>query len=224
MRMKKAIQFLLSVLLFAASAYAQNNPPPYWKEIQAFKQLDSLKFPASNQILFIGSSSFTNWKDIQQYFPSYPILNRAFGGSTLTDLIQYRYEVLYAYQPKQIVMYCGENDFAASDTVTVETVLLRFKTFFKLMRVRYNTIPFCYVSMKPSPSRAHLLPKYIEANKQIKKFLSTKSNTAFIDVFHSMLHADSKPMSSIFLSDSLHMNAKGYAIWKKKILPYLIKQ
>jgi lysophospholipase L1-like esterase len=120
-------------------------------------------------------------------------------------------------------MYCGENDFAASDTVTVETVLQRFKTFFQLMRAKYKTVPFAYVSMKPSPSRVHLLPKYIEANNQIKKYLSDKTKTVFIDVYHSMLLADGTPMKNIFLSDSLHMNSKGYAIWKRKIAPYLIK-
>jgi lysophospholipase L1-like esterase len=218
----KILHLLLIVILYSASVQAQGNLP-YWNEVQAFKKKDSIQFPSANQILFIGSSSFTNWKDVQQYFPSYPILNRAFGGSSLTDLIRYRYDVLFAYQPKQIVMYCGENDFAASDTVTVETVLQRFKTFFQLMRAKYKTVPFAYVSMKPSPSRAHLMPKYSEANKQIKKYLSNKPKTVFIDVYHSMLLADGTAMKNIFLSDSLHMNSKGYAIWKRKIAPYLIK-
>ncbi len=218
----KIINLLLIVSVYTVSVQAQGNLP-YWNEVQQFKKQDSIQFPSANQILFIGSSSFTNWKDLQQNFPSYPILNRAFGGSSLTDLIQYRYEVLYAYQPKQIVMYCGENDFAANDSVTVETVLQRFKTFFQLMRAKYKNVPFAYVSMKPSPSRAHLMPKYSEANKQIKKYLSNKPKTVFIDVYHSMLLADGTAMKNIFLSDSLHMNSKGYAIWKRKIAPYLIK-
>jgi lysophospholipase L1-like esterase len=213
---------LLIASVYTASVQAQGNLP-YWNEVQQFKKQDSIKFPSANQILFIGSSSFTNWKDVQQYFPSYPILNRAFGGSSLTDLIRYRYDVMYAYQPKQIVMYCGENDFAANDTVTVEIVMQRFKTFFQLMRAKYKTVPFAYVSMKPSPSRAQLMPKYIDANRQIKQYLSNKANTAFIDVFHSMLLKDGTPMKNIFLSDSLHMNSKGYAIWKRKIAAYLIK-
>jgi lysophospholipase L1-like esterase len=38
-----------------------------------------------------------------------------------------------------------------------------------------------------------------------------------------MLASDGQPIKEIFLSDSLHMNAKGYAIWKKQIQPYLKK-
>lgn len=219
---RKIIGPFIVVLLFTVPAHAQEKIP-YWKEVQALKALDSTKFPAANQILFIGSSSFTMWKDVQEYFPSKPILNRAFGGSTLVDLIRFRYDVIYPYQPKQIVMYCGENDFAASDTVTITMVMQRFETLFTLIRAKYKTVPFAYVSMKPSPSRAHLMPKYQEANRQIKMYLSKQTRTSFIDVYHAMLKEDGSSMTDIFKEDNLHMNAKGYAIWKKIIAPYLVK-
>ncbi len=219
---RKAIYLLIIALCFMMPVKAQQGVP-YWDEVQALKKKDSLSFPAANQVLFIGSSSFTMWKDVQDYFPKHQILNRAFGGSTLLDLIRFRYEVIYPYQPKQIVMYCGENDFASSDTVTVEMVLSRFKTLYKLIRAKYPATPFLYVSMKPSPSRAHLMPKYAEANKQIELFLKTDPKATFADVYSKMLKADGTPMEDIFLSDNLHMNAKGYAIWKKALEKMLLK-
>jgi lysophospholipase L1-like esterase len=196
---------------------------PYYKEIRAFRQQDSLQFPASNQILFIGSSTFTRWTDVQQYFPGYKILNRAFGGSSLLDLIRYRYEVIYAYQPKQIVMYCGENDFANSDTVTVAEMVQRFKTLFRLIRAKHPQVPFVYVSIKPSLSRQKLFPKYIEANRLIRQYLSAHKQTRFVDVYTAMLQANGQPNASIFSDDSLHMNSQGYRIWQKKLQPVLIK-
>ncbi len=221
--MVNKITGIFILFLFVAVTSSAQEKLPYWKEVQALKAADSAKFPAANQILFIGSSSFTLWKDVQEYFPSKPILNRAFGGSTLVDLIRYRYDVIYPYQPKQIVMYCGENDFASSDTVTVAMVVQRFETMFTLIRAKYKNVPFAYVSMKPSPSRARLMPKYKEANSQIKIYLSKQTKTAFIDVYHAMLMADGSSMPDIFKEDNLHMNAKGYAIWKKIIAPYLLK-
>ena len=77
--------------------------------------------------------------------------------------------------------------------------------------------------MKPSPSRAKLKSKIEEANELIKTFLSAQKNGAFVDVYHLMLTKDYKPIPAIFTNDSLHMNAKGYAIWKKAIEPYLVK-
>jgi lysophospholipase L1-like esterase len=45
----------------------------------------------------------------------------------------------------------------------------------------------------------------------------------FIDVYHSMLDKNGTPLPDIFREDNLHMNAKGYEIWKKLITPYLLK-
>jgi lysophospholipase L1-like esterase len=220
--MKKIYNLLVVFLLAAASVQSQENIP-FWSEVQSFKKQDSLQFPAANQILFIGSSSFTMWKDVQHFFPKHKILNRAFGGSSLTDLIRFRYDVIYPYQPKQIVMYCGENDFAGSDTVNVEMVVQRFKNLFGLIRSKYAAVPFLYVSMKPSPSRVHLMNKFAEANKQIERFLEMDNKTSYADIYSRMLKADGSPMDDIFLEDKLHMNAKGYAIWKKVLEKFLLK-
>ena len=222
--MKKQIINSILFVVFFVAANAQNKEPfPFWNEVQKFKTADSISFPASNQILLIGSSSFALWKDVETYFPDRKILNRAFGGSTLVDVIRYRYDVIYPYQPKQIVIYCGENDFASSDTVTVEMVVKRFTTLFNYIRAKYKNVPLAYVSMKPSPSRVSLMPKYMEANKRIQTFLATKPNTKFVDVYKAMLTSTGEPMPDIFKEDMLHMNEKGYAIWKKKLQNVLLK-
>ena len=121
------------------------------------------------------------------------------------------------------VLFIGENDFASSDTVTVSMVMERFTTFYTLMRARYPKVPFLYVSMKPSPSRVLLLPKYQEANKLIAAFLKKDKMAAYADVYSKMVHADGSPMEHIFLKDRLHMNAEGYAIWKEVLERFLIR-
>jgi len=195
---------------------------PFWNDIQNFKKQDSVSFPPKNAILLIGSSSFTKWTDVQDYFPGYTIINRGFGGSTLLDEIFYVNDIVFPYQPKQIIIYCGENDLASSDTVTASMVLDRFKQLFQMIRDK-SEAPIAYISMKPSPSRRHLFPKMREGNQLIKDFLATQKNTAFIDVHQKMLDLTGEPLPEIFLDDSLHMNAKGYAIWKKEMEPYMQK-
>ena len=195
---------------------------PFWNDIQNFKKQDSVSFPPKNAILLIGSSSFTKWTDVQDYFPGYTIINRGFGGSTLLDEIRYVNDIVFPYQPKQIIIYCGENDLASSDTVTASMVLDRFKQLFQMIRDK-SEAPIAYISMKPSPSRRHLFPKMREGNQLIKEFLATQKNTAFIDVHQKMLDLTGEPLPEIFLDDSLHMNAKGYAIWKKEMEHYMQK-
>lgn len=216
--MKKILAFVLcSVIVF--TAWAQ----PFKGEIDAFLKKDSISFPASKHILFVGSSSFTLWKDVQDYFPGYAILNRGFGGSSITDLIYYFDKVILPYNPKQVVIYCGENDFAGDSSLSPEQLSNRFRDLFELIRSRYKKIPIAYVSMKPSPSRAKLMSKFVEANNLIKNFLSSKKRTAFIDVYAAMLDAAGKPLKHIFLGDQLHMNKEGYLIWQEIITPYLKK-
>lgn len=204
-------------------AEIENDKPPFWNDIQNFKEQDSVSSPPQNAILFIGSSSFTLWQKVQDSFPGYTIINRGFGGSTLPDQVRYVNDIVFPYNPKQIVIYCGENDLASSDTVTAAMVFDRFKELFELIRQKFTDLPLVYISMKPSPSRRHLFSKMREANQSIKEFLSTQKNTVFIDVHNKMLNPTGKPIPEIFLDDSLHMNAKGYAIWKKEIEPHLIK-
>lgn len=213
---------LLFCFFVFISGFLHAQEPAFYKDIQAFKEKDKAQPPAKQAILFVGSSSFTKWTDVQDYFPGYPVLNRGFGGSSLPDLIRYAADIIFPYQPKQIIIYCGENDLAAADTVSADTVVQRFKTLFGMIRSRLGNVPVLFVSLKPSPSRSRLFPKMKEVNEQVKAFLSKDKHTAFADVYSKMLE-QGEPMKDIFLEDKLHMNAKGYAIWKQVIGPLLVK-
>jgi lysophospholipase L1-like esterase len=218
----KKVKIILLFLFFASALTAQQHPH-FWDDIQAFKKQDSVQLPPRHAILFVGSSSFTKWTDMQDYFPNYTIINRGFGGSSLPDLIRYENDVIFKYDPKEIVMYCGENDVAGSDTVTGQIVFERFKKLFNDIRKKYSNVPFVYISMKPSPSRWNLRQKMMTGNELIKNYLAKNKRTVFVNVWNSMLGADGEPMDDIFIEDKLHMNEKGYAIWKKLIEPYLVK-
>ena len=220
--MYKKLKLLLVSLLVFGFVKAQNTP--FYSEIQHFKEQDSIHFPPKHAILFLGSSSFRKWEDVQEYFPGYTIINRGFGGSTIPDAIYYADEIVFPYNPKQIVIYEGDNDLAFSDQITADSVLNRFEKLFSLIRKHLQNTSIAFVSIKPSPSREKLMPEMQEANSLIKNFLKGKRNTAFIDVYHKMLNKDGTPNKSLFIEDELHMNAKGYAIWKKIIQPYLLKK
>lgn len=185
--------------------------------------MDSLNRPPENPILFIGSSSFTNWKDVQDWFPEYTILNRAFGGSSLTHLIYYAEDVIFRYNPRQIMIYCGENDLASDPKITGDSVYRRFHKLIGIIRARLPKVPVVYVSMKPSPSREKLLAYMKDGNRLIAKYMKRTKFTEYIDVYNAMLEKDGSVMKDIFLSDKLHMNRKGYEIWKPIIEPYLIR-
>ncbi len=216
------VQLFIGALFFTSFIYAQGVP--FQDEINAFKKEDSAHFPPKHAILFIGSSSFRFWSDVQNYFPHYTIINRGFGGSSLPDIIRFAPDILFPYQPKQVVIYCGENDFAGDTSLSANDVFGRFKTLYQMIRDSLGKkVNVVFVSIKPSPSRSFLLPKMVAANKRIKQFLAKQKNAAFADVFHPMLTANGKLRPELYRDDQLHMKPEGYAIWKKVIGPFLLK-
>lgn len=217
--LKKVWLLFLGMIFFIVTAKAQ----PFIDEINAFKKQDSLAMPPKNAILFVGSSSFRMWTSIKEDFPVHSIINRGFGGSSLTDVIRYADQIIFPYQPAQIVIYGGENDLASSDTVSAEIVFERFQQLFTLIRKQLPDVSIAFVSLKPSPSRQQLFKKMTAANEMIKDFLNQQTKTAYIDVFKAMIDHQGNPKSELFVDDRLHMNKKGYALWVEIIGPYLIK-
>jgi lysophospholipase L1-like esterase len=217
--MKKLV---LILLLLTAFNIVKGQDAPFYKDIQYFKKQDSIDFPPKKAILFIGSSTFTKWKDVNTYFPEHTIINRGFGGSSLPDVIRYVEDIVYPYHPRQVVIYCGENDFTggASADVVVERVV----QLLKLIRKKYPRIQVTYISIKPSPSREKYWSLMQEANAKIAAMISKMKRTNYINTYDAMFNTDGKIMTDIFLSDNLHMNAKGYAIWAKIMEPYLINR
>ncbi len=222
--MKKIAVVLIFLLTDFFVSTAQNNQSfPFANEIAAFQKQDSIALPPQGQILFTGSSSFRKWIDVQDYFPSFKIINRGFGGSTIPDVIHYADQIIFPYQPKQIVIYCGENDIASSDTITATIMLQRYQQLFFLIRSKLKNAEIDFVSIKPSPSRKKFRATVEQSNQLIKDFIAKQDHAKFINVFNAMLNADGTIKQELFLKDDLHMNEKGYAIWQKINEPYLLK-
>ena len=221
--MKKLLLFILLLLgnFWCGRVFAQQKHA-FYDEIEAFKKQDQLYPPPKNSIVFIGSSSLRKWIDLEKTFADYQAINRGFGGSTLTDAIFYVDDLIDPYQPRQVVIYSGENDIAEGN-ISAEMVLKRFQTLFGLIRQKLPLVPVAFISIKPSPSRAKFQPIVIEANKLIRKFLRKQRKTTFINVYRKMLDKKKQMRPELFVSDMLHMNGQGYQIWTKAIKPHLIK-
>lgn len=219
--MKKIIYLLFITISFINQLAIAQNKPAFWEDIQRFKQKDSLNRPAKNGILFVGSSSLTNWTELENVYKKYQAINRGFGGSTLAQADYYIADLVYPYQPRQVVIYSGENDIATDQVSAIET-LNRFASFFTHIRNKYPKTAVLYISMKLSPSRRAYAETMTHANALIKDYLSAYTNTTFVDVNSKMLR-NGQLRPELFLEDMLHINQAGYDIWIKEITPYLLK-
>lgn len=223
MRTLRILFFILPLTMVSIEwAEAQENGPQRWEEtISKFEQRDREDPPEPGAILFVGSSSIAMWKDVADYFPDHRVLNRGFGGSNFSDLIYYADRVIFPYKPSMIFVYEGDNDIAQGDTP--EKILSNARKLRGMIRKAVGNVPVIFISPKPSIARWNLKGDYEAVNAQLMGYAKSEPKTEFADVWTASLGKDGKVLDDIFLDDDLHMNAKGYRIWQKVLLPFLPK-
>ncbi|MGD9561814.1 MAG: SGNH/GDSL hydrolase family protein [Pyrinomonadaceae bacterium] len=212
--------FLVLTLLGAAVALGQDRDFSQWeKDIQAFEAADSKAMPPKDAILFIGSSSIRMWTGLAADFPRKKVINRGFGGSQIADSTHFADRIVIPYRPRMIVMYAGDNDL--NDGKSPQQVFADYKAFVEKVRSKLTKVKIAYIAIKPSPARANLLAEAAETNDLIKAYSTRKRNLAYIDIFTPMLGRDGQPRKDLFLADMLHLNLKGYDLWRRTVGPFL---
>jgi len=205
--------FALFLFSFTVSAQTYSRAEIWDKEIDALTEIDLKQTPPRDAVLFVGSSSIRLWRNLRTSFPELNVINRGFGGSRLEDVNFYFDRIVAPYNPKTIVLYAGEND--VNDGIAPEKVLADFNQFSKLVRARFPKTKLLYVSLKPSPSRWKLADNFRKTNELVKTEIAKDKRAEFVDVWQKMLNENGEPKAEIFVEDKLHMNEKGYAIWRE---------
>ena len=133
----------------------------------------------------------------------------------MSDLIYFSEPAITSFNPNKVFIYEGDNDLASGKKP--EEVIQDAMTIIKKIR---NILPVCaivFISAKPSPSRWSLKDEYRKLNDMYSNLVSEYRNVGFVNVWDPALNNRGMPRSEIFVSDSLHMNEKGYEIWAKAI-------
>ncbi len=214
--------YLEDKLHFSEAGYDIVTSAIKWqKEIFSFAKLDKEKAPPPNPIIFTGSSSIRRWSSLTDDFPGLPVINHGFGGSEVFDSLTYAELTVIRYKPRQVVLYAGGNDISAGKSP--QRVLSDIKAFAAKVHAALPDCRISYVSIAPNPKRWSQVGKVRDLNRLAEEFCRTDKRLEYINVHDAMLGTDGMPLPDIFVSDQLHMNEKGYAIWTKIITPHLLK-
>ena len=218
-----AAALLCALIPAAAHAQTEAKPGPFEAEITAFEKKDMVHPPAAGGVVFVGSSSFRMWKNLETAFPGVPVINRGFGGSELSDSVKYVHRIVTPYRPAMVVVYAGDNDISAGKSP--ETVCADFQ---KLVEEIHSDLPqthIAFLSIKPSIARWKLVDKMKEANQLIQSFIKKHAGRdhllEYIDIFPAMLNEEGEPRPELFKSDGLHPTDECYRLWQKIIAPHL---
>lgn len=236
--MRRAAWWVLGVALagmgVAAGVHAQQPSRPVskarpgypaevderWRaSLEAFAAHDKLQAPQPGGVLFVGSSSIRLWGDVETAFESTPVIKRGFGGSRMLDCTRYVAQLVLPYRPRLVVVYAGDNDLAEGRTP--EEVLASYVEFVERVRQALPDTRIAYLSIKPSPLRAALMPAALRTNQLIAEYSARDATLDYIDVYSKMLDAEGQPRGELYLPDALHLNPQGYAIWRSVIAGHL---
>jgi lysophospholipase L1-like esterase len=190
-------------------------------ELRRFEAQDATNPPPRRPIVFTGSSSIRMWTNLTADFPNMGVMNRGFGGSQMSDVNQHFERLILQYHPRQVVIYCGGNDINAGKSA--QQVVAETQKFLDRMARDLPKTKVSYISIALNPSRWNQRDKVTAANQRIKELIAARKNAEFIDVVSAMLEADGTPKPDIFLNDRLHMNRKGYELWKPIVGARLVK-
>ncbi len=198
------------------------DPERFEKAILAFEASDEKEKPPTKAIVCIGSSSMRGWNgEIYDDLAPLSVIPRGFGGSNMNDALHYAERLVLAYRPRAILLYEGDNDIAQG--IEPQEILETFQAFVAKVHESRAQVRFYFLSIKPSIKRWEMWPAMQEANRLIAEECAEDERLVYIDVASPMLGDDGEPRADIFKEDGLHMNRKGYEIWRDVVRPVLIK-
>ncbi|HVS95785.1 MAG TPA: SGNH/GDSL hydrolase family protein [Puia sp.] len=191
----------------------------YENEVQRLeKERAALTFDP--KLLFYGSSSIRLWESLNQDFATYKPVNLGFGGSTLAACVWFFDRLVAPFRPQSIIVYAGDNDLG--DGRHPEEVFIFFQQLVNRTRNQFGDIPLAFISVKPSITRWDILDRIRYTNKIIEEEIKRQANHLhFIDIYARMTDNAGYPKREFLDPDGLHINDKGYALWKACILDYL---
>ncbi len=195
------------------------------KKVKKTCSITVTKMPATDQnsgpVVLAGSSSMAYWSSAQSAFSPYKIKNTAIGGTTVLQWIQWYRDKITQYKPRAVVIYVGSNDLDNGDQVTGSVNASNTIRLIKLIRNELQYTPIFYISVNPCYSRQGAWNEIAQSNTQMKTYCESQTHMYYIDIAAAFALSDGKPNSKLFLSDQLHPNEAGYAIWKTTVAGYV---
>ncbi|MFY0626384.1 MAG: cyclic nucleotide-binding domain-containing protein [Reichenbachiella sp.] len=189
------------------------------EEVKALKQKVE-KGKTSNISAFFGSSTLRLWETLEEDLPEKRPVNFAFGGSTYSWCLHYFDLLFEKMKPSSFILYGGDNDLSNGDSPN--DVLNTLTELVAKIRLHSPNVPISIISIKPSPSRDYIMAEIVHTNQLLKKFAESNDNMFWIETYDYMLTDDGKPRTDLFMDDMLHLNSKGYDIWKKEVARQLL--
>lgn len=224
----RSLAFTVALLGLTASTRAAEPAPKaeftvtrHQSSIDAFLEADKKTPPPKDAILFIGSSIFRQWTDLNRQMAPLPVFNRAFGGSRTVEVLHYADKVVIPYAPKVIVYYCGSNDINADETPAA--IARHFREFVAKVHQALPKTKIIYASILRAPQKEKLWNQVDETNKLVRDYCGTDPRLTYVDINGAVFETNGKPRDDLYLEDKLHYKQVTYFGFTSILRPVLFR-
>lgn len=170
----------------------------------------------SNAIVFIGNS-ITEGFPLNEMFPDLPVKNRGIATNRSWHILQ-RIDSILKYKPRKIFLEMGINDLG-DIPITADSVLANYKRVINKVKAQSpNSILIVQSCMPTSMIYKDRNHHVIELNKKLYSYCQ-EQKLQYIDLFTPL--AKGGQLDSSFTLDGLHINGKGYQVWKQQIEAFI---
>ena len=121
--------------------------------------------PAPAGIVFVGSSIFHRWTNLQAQMAPLPIANLAFDGAVTEDILRLVDSRVLPRRPKVVAYYCGSNDISLGEPAG--PIVARIRQFIDRVTTALPESQVVFVSINRAPDKQDRWDVVDDVNRQI---------------------------------------------------------
>lgn len=165
-------------------------------------------------IVFVGNS-LTEGFPVTELFGEH-VKNRGIGGNATWHLLE-RIEKIAVKQPKKLFIEIGINDFNFGSTV--DSAFCNYKAIVSAIgNISPHTTIFIQSLTPTCMSYSNITDSVTQLNTRLKEYCNLQG-IAFIDLYTPLLKGTQ--LDSAYTEDGIHLNDKGYEIWRRVVEKYV---
>lgn len=219
-------KFLTFLFLFGVSSIlAQTTipdtvyrPRTFNVQVQQFRSYPN----ATSDIIFLGNSltAYSNWNEL---LSNNNIRNRGISGDTSFGILE-RLDEITEGKPAKIFLLLGINDI--SRNVPANIILRNIKMIVHQIQQESPETKIFIQTLLPVNNTFTRYPNHYNKDEGIAlvncglKKISKEKEVILIDLHPNFLDSH-KRLDKKYTEEGLHLNAEGYNLWAKILLPYL---
>jgi lysophospholipase L1-like esterase len=223
MKVKTFLLFLFYFVIIAARAQTTQWDSTYRPGLYTFEAQLYQSYPhAASDIVFLGNS-ITDRVDWNELLGICNVHNRGISGDITFGVLE-RLDEVTGGNPAKVFILIGINDI--SRNIPDSIIANNYRRIIQRIRQESPETKIYFQTLLPVNNEftqfknhynkdAHIL----WLNEQIKA-LGKQEHITVIDLYPHFLNEEKK-LDSRYTLDGLHLNAEGYKVWAKILIPYL---